>query len=60
MFGSFNKKAKFVPKKVNKNQEEGSLLESLLRGSIMFQGLSGDNMKIVVEALEKRNYTAEQ
>ena len=51
VFGAYNKKSAFVPKRISKNQESTGFLKKLLSQSIMFQSLSTENMKIVIEAI---------
>ena len=60
VFGTYNQKTQFVPRRVSKKPQEMALLQKLLSGSIMFQGLSKENMQIVLEAVEERKLTPDQ
>jgi len=51
VFGDYNKKGDFTAKVIKKSEESISFLKNLLLKSIMFQGLSDENMKIVIDAM---------
>lgn len=52
VFGEYNQKAAFSPKVHPKSKESADLIRSLLKKSIMFQGLSEENLMVVIGAME--------
>lgn len=59
VFGDFNKKGEFTAKVIKKSEESISFLKNLLLKSIMFQNLSEENLKIVIDAMEELKFTPE-
>lgn len=53
MFGDYNQKSAFSAPVHAKSKDTGELLRGLLRKSIMFGGLSEENMGVVVGAMEE-------
>jgi hypothetical protein len=51
VFGEFNQKSAFTPEVHPKSKESADLIRSLLKKSIMFQGLSEENLSVVVGAM---------
>lgn len=58
VYGEFNKKAEFKPKVIRKSEQSISYIKKLLLKSIMFQSLSEENLKIVVDAMIERKIIA--
>jgi cAMP-dependent protein kinase regulator len=59
VFGDFNKKGEFTAKVIKKSEESITFLKNLLLKSIMFQNLSEENLKIVIDAMEELKFTPE-
>ncbi len=55
-FGVYNKKEAFVPKLVPKSAEAKAAIMEKIESAFMFSGLEESEKKIVVDAMEEKNY----
>lgn len=60
VFGSFNKKGEFQAKVIAKSEKSIFLIRTLLLKSVMFQGLSDKNLRVVIGAMDERRMEAEE
>ena len=58
VFGDYNKKKAFIPKVVPKGEETLTKLRKRLLESFMFSALDGDDLKIVIDAIEEMKFTS--
>lgn len=57
-FGLFNVKKEYVPKVIEKNEESKLRITQRLSQAFMFQCLDDAEKKMVVDAMEERQFTA--
>ena len=55
-FGVWNKKSDFKPRVVEKSEETKYKIEKRLKQSFMFSALTGEEFKIVVDAMEEKRF----
>ena len=54
VFGCFNKKSRFEPKKIEKSEESRILILSLIRNCILFQSTSNADEELIINAMGER------
>lgn len=59
VYGFYNPKQAFVPKVVEKDENQKETLRNLLRKIFMFKTLEEKDMNIVIDAMEERKYNAD-
>ena len=57
VFGQFNKKNAYVPKVINKSEDQKRRIRERLDQSFMFKMLEESDKKIVVDAMEEKRYS---
>lgn len=55
VFGAFNKKSSFAPKKITKSEESRVLILSLIRNSILFRNIDSDDEQTIIDAMGEKN-----
>jgi cAMP-dependent protein kinase regulator len=59
-FGHWNKKSDFKPRVVHKSEEVQKKIRARLNQSFMFSALSEEELRIVVDAMEEKRFSAGQ
>ena len=55
-YGEYNKKEDFKPRVIEKTEEQKERLSAKLMMSFMFNSLNNQEMEIVLDAIEEKNY----
>jgi cAMP-dependent protein kinase regulator len=55
VFGVFNKKSIFAPKKITKSEEARLLILSLIRNSILFKNIDSNDEQTIIDAMGEQN-----
>lgn len=56
-YGAWNKKTAYVPKIVNKNQDQKARIKTRLEQAFMFSALDEKEKQIVIDAMEEVKFT---
>ena len=57
VYGIYNPKTAFVPKKIPKNNSQKQMLRDLLTKIFMFKALEKEDLEIVIDAMEERKFS---
>jgi len=55
-YGQYNKKKEFVPKVISKSKEQINRIKTSIIHSIIFQNLENNEVNIVINGMEEKNY----
>jgi cAMP-dependent protein kinase regulator len=58
VYGFYNPKTAFVPKKIAKSNEQRKMLKGLLQKIFMFKALEVEELEIVIDAMEERTFAS--
>jgi len=56
VYGFYNPKTSFVPKKIPKSEKQREQLAALLNKIFMFKALEAEDLRIVIDAMEERKF----
>ena len=57
VYGMYNPKTAFVPKKIAKNESQKNMLRGLLSKIFMFKALEEEDLTIVIDAMAERKFS---
>lgn len=54
VYGMYNKQGEFVPRKIEKTEEQIQRIKARILQSFLFQNLEGKDLDIVISAMEEK------
>jgi len=57
VYGMYNPKTAFVPKKVAKTESQKKMLRELLKKIFMFKALEEEDLEVVIDAMSERTFS---
>lgn len=57
VYGMYNPKTAFIPKKVPKNESQKKMLRELLKKIFMFKALEEEDLEVVIDAMSERTFS---
>ena len=60
VYGMFNKKENWVPKRIEKNEDQIQRIKVRILQSFLFSNLESHDLKIVIDAMEEKKFNAGQ